>query len=133
MRFSALASFSSLLVAALAIGACTNASDPQAVSAAKELVPNGSEILEIVENTEGLVFESGEYFVKVEITDGGHGANLADATASRAESEGWTITDRAESSDDVVLSLRRDSYESTVYVWLDQTPVQASIFVRAAD
>ena len=48
MRHSALASFSSQLVVALAIGACTNTSDPQAVSAATKQLTHASEIHGVV-------------------------------------------------------------------------------------
>ncbi len=122
-----------LLFACLAMGACTTSSDPRAVDAARTLVPEGSEIVSLEENTEGLTFESGPYFVKLEVADGGRGVGLADAIESKAQGEGWAVDDAMTSEDTAQVSLTRGAYRATVYVWLDETPVRASIFVQAAD
>jgi hypothetical protein len=117
----------------MVLASCTNRADPQAVAAAHSLVPDGSPIVSSHENTDGLAFESGEYFARLEITDGGRGPALADAIAARADVAGWTMVERAPSADTEEVTFTQESYEATVYVWLDRTPVSATIFVRKAD
>jgi hypothetical protein len=103
------------------------------VAAAQSLVPEGSRIVSARENTDGLAFESGAYFAQLEITDGGRGSALADAIAARTEAAGWTMVERAPSADTEELTFTRDSYEASVHVWLDRTPVSATIFVREVE
>ena len=119
------------MLVALSTAACSNSSDLQAIRATQALVPDVSEILETVKNTEGLAIESGAYFVKLQITDGGRGApNWPMHWPQRRRRKARAITDR-ESSDGVMLALRGGSYAATVYVLLEQRRV-SQVCLRGA-
>ena len=130
-RFGGISLLLSLVLAAVA--ACSNAPDPEALESARSLVPDGSQITDTEENVEGMTAESGPYFAKLEITDGERGAGLADSIAEHARAGGWQIDRRTNDADTAELTLARGDYIATVYVWLDRTPVSATIFVSSAD
>jgi hypothetical protein len=89
-------------------------------------------VTRVAENTTGLAFESGPYFVLYEITDGGLDAALETAITERALSHGWKLVERTEDPDTITLRFLRDDLEALVRVWLDQDPTSASITVLAA-
>jgi hypothetical protein len=119
-------------VFALAEG-CSNTSDPRVLEAAESLVPSGSAVTEITENTVGLSIETGPYFATYGITDGGLGLGLVDAIDEQAEETGWHRTVRVEGLGGIELRYERDDLRALVYVWTGREPVTASITVRIAD
>jgi len=121
------------LIAALLLPACSNRSDPRWLEAAESLVPPQSEVTDVIENTTGLSFESGPYFVSYKITDGGLGAELERAIEERARAEGWEPTAPREVSDAVELRFERDDLEALVYIWINRDPIDASISINSAE
>jgi hypothetical protein len=121
-----------ILVAGSFLAACSNRSDPRWLEAAESLVPPQSEVTDVIENTTGLSFETGPYWVIYEITDGGLGAGLEGAIEERAQVEGWELIERTENN---AISLRfvRDDLEALVRVWINRDPIDASINIDSAE
>ena len=122
-----------LFVGLAAVWGCSNRSDPAAVDAAETLVPQGSEVTELVQNTTGISPESGPYFVRLEISDGGLGPELEVAIAEQAQQAGWESTYRSDGVGAVELGFARDNLEAVVYVFLDSDPVKGVIRVSRSD
>ncbi len=120
------------LTVALVLGACTTGRDQATLDAAHSLVPDGSEVTEVLENTgpEPIV---GAYRATLRITDGGLGDGLLDAIEERAASGGWKERYRCEVHDGITLGYSSADHKVDVGVHTNDDPVYASIGVMRLD
>jgi hypothetical protein len=117
-----------ILVASLAV-ACATRSDPAMIEVAKSLVPEGSEITTVTENT-GPTWVNGQYSGLLEITDGGLGPGLLDAIEELASAGGWEERYRCEVLAGVTLGYSRDDLQVDVSVRTERDPVAGSVRIQ---
>jgi hypothetical protein len=125
---SVLAATTLILVASLAV-ACVTRSDPAMIDVAKSLVPEGSEISAVTENT-GPTWVNGQYSAALEITDGGLGPGLLDAIEDLAVAGGWEERYRCEVPAGVTLGYSRDDHQVDVSVRTERDPVAGRVRIQ---
>jgi hypothetical protein len=73
------------------ITGCAHGRDQQMIDTAKALVPPESSVTEVIDNSEGLPFEVGDYYAYVYFDAGGlTPERLLRVLADRAAEQGWT-------------------------------------------
>ena len=122
------AATTSILVASVVV-ACVTQSDPAMIDVAKSLVPDGSVITGITENT-GPTWVNGQYSAAIEITDGGLGPSLLDAIEDLAAAGGWQEQFRCEIPAGVTLGYSRDDHQVDVDVRSEDDPVTGSVRIQ---
>ena len=108
----------------LVVAGCTR-SDPGMINLAASLVPEGSQITEVAENT-GF---AGPYSGTIHIDDGGLGPALLEAIEDQAVSDGWQERYRCDVLNGVTLGYSRDDFKVDVSVLTKREPVYAVISI----
>ena len=111
---------------------CVNTSDQRMIEAAESLVPPGSEVTDVRENTgvEGLV---GTYRVHLTISAGGAGEELDEAISEQARSSGWTLISEEQIPAGTRLSYARDGFRADISVRTENATINAVIRVEEAE
>jgi hypothetical protein len=117
-----------LLVVTLA--GCAHGQDATMIEVAKSLVPPESEILEVTDNSPGLMIEVGDYWERVLISDGGLGPGLLQAVEDRAGAEGWEERYRCEMPLGTKLGYSRDPFKMDVSVRTEEEPIEGVIRIQ---
>ena len=119
---------SQILAGLFVLAACTR-SDPGMIEIAKSLVPEGSEVTEMAENT-GLAVEVGDYYGSILIDDGGLGPALLQAIEDRAVAEGWQERYRCDVPAGVTLGYSREDLQLDISAYSNLDPVFARIRIQ---
>jgi hypothetical protein len=114
-----------ILLFAFGLAACTR-SDPGMIDVAKSLVPVGSQVLEVGENT-GLAIEVGDYHATLRMDDGGRGRGLVEAIEERAV--GWDERYRCTVLDGVTIGYSQNDMKVDVSVLTNEDPVYAYVTI----
>lgn len=118
------------LLVVLVVAACSHSTDTGMIEAAEGLVPAGSEILEVTDNSKGLTIVEGDYRAALQISDGGLGPELLEAIEDRASDEGWEERYRCDVPAGVTLGYVRDDYKVDVGVRTKKESVDAYIHIQ---
>jgi len=118
-----------VLLVVLAVGACSNRHDSDMINVAASLVPEGSQIIDLGDNT-GLAILVGDYDASLRIDDGGLGPGLLAAIEEEAAANGWDERYRCEVLAGVRLGYARENFKVDVSVRTNEEPVDASIRIQ---
>jgi hypothetical protein len=88
------------------------------IDTAGTLVPPGSSVIEVVDNSEGLVFEVGDYWATLHIDDGGLAPDALLSTIDElAAGQGWAERYRCDLLDGWKVGYSRDDFKVSIAVF----------------